>query len=70
MGPAWLPAGLLLAALLNAVVSEILDVAPTFGTRFGFNIWAALIVAVVIAGAIFAGLLVTMRRLNTAVAQS
>ena len=64
MGPLWLPAGLLLAALLNAVVSELLDYAPTLGTQFGFNIWAALIAAVVIAGAIFAGLLVIMSRMN------
>jgi protease PrsW len=64
MGPLWLPAGLLLAALLNAIVSELLTYAPTLGTQFGFNIWAALIAAVVIAGAIFAALLVTMQRLS------
>jgi RsiW-degrading membrane proteinase PrsW (M82 family) len=64
MGPLWLPSGLLLAALLNAIVSELLVYAPTLGTQFGFNIWAALIVAVVIAGAIFAALLVIMQRLS------
>jgi RsiW-degrading membrane proteinase PrsW (M82 family) len=64
MGPAWLPLGILAAAVLNGVVSLLLEIAPTIGTTFGFNIWAALIAAVVVAGAVFSGLLVTMRRLN------
>jgi protease PrsW len=65
MGPLWLPAGLLLAASLNALVSLLLERAPLFGTRFGFNEWAALIAAVVVAGGVFAGLLGVMRRLNS-----
>lgn len=65
MGPLWLPIGLLLAAALNALVSLLLERAPLFGTRFGFNEWAALIAAVVVAGGVFAGLLAVMRRLNS-----
>jgi protease PrsW len=65
MGPLWLPIGLLLAASLNALVSLLLERAPLFGTRFGFNEWSALIAAVVVAGGVFAGLLAVMRRLNS-----
>lgn len=65
MGPLWLPIGLLLAAALNGLVSLLLERAPLFGTRFGFNEWAALIAAVVVAGGVFAGLLAVMRRLNS-----
>jgi RsiW-degrading membrane proteinase PrsW (M82 family) len=64
MGPAWLPIGLLVAATLNGLISLLLERAPQFGTRFGFNVWAALIAAVVVAGAIFATLLTIMNRLN------
>jgi hypothetical protein len=67
MGPVWLPLGLLLAASLNGLISLLLERAPSIGTRFGFNLWAALITAVVVAGAIFAVLLTIMRRLNSSV---
>jgi RsiW-degrading membrane proteinase PrsW (M82 family) len=63
MGPLWLPAGIVLAAALNATVNLLLDQAPLFGT-FGFNIWAALIAAVVVAGVIFGALLTIIKRLN------
>lgn len=66
MGPAWLPIGLLLAATLNAIISQLLDRAPTFGAKFEFNEWIALIIAVVIAGGVFAFLLQTINRLNRA----
>lgn len=65
MGPVWMPVGLLIAASLNGLISLLLERAPQFGTRYGFNIWAALIAAVVVAGAIFATLLTIMNRLNT-----
>jgi RsiW-degrading membrane proteinase PrsW (M82 family) len=63
MGPLWLPAGIVLAAVLNATVNLLLDRAPLLGT-FGFNVWAALIAAVVVAGVIFGVLLSIIKRLN------
>ena len=70
MGPLWLPAGIVLAAALNAAVNLLLDRAPLMGT-FGFNVWAALIAAVVVAGVIFGALLTIIKRLNeTAVARA
>lgn len=63
MGPLWLPVGLLIAAALNGVISMILELIPQLGT-FGFNVWAALIAAILIAGGIFFFLLTTMQRLN------
>jgi protease PrsW len=66
MGPLWLPLGLLLSAALNAVVRLLLDRAPLFGAGFGFNIWASLIAAVMVAGGVFAVLLNIIQRLNSA----
>lgn len=63
MGPLWLPVGLLVAAALNGVISMTLELIPQLGT-FGFNAWAALITAIIIAGGIFFFLLRTMQRLN------
>ena len=63
MGPLWLPGGLLVAAALNGVISMTLELIPQLGT-FGFNAWAALITAIIIAGGIFFFLLRTMQRLN------
>jgi protease PrsW len=71
MGPVWLPLGIVLAAALNGVVRLLLDRAPLFGTNFGYNNWAALIAAVIVAGGIFAVLLNIIQRLNkTTIARS
>ncbi len=64
-GPLWLPAGLLLAALLNGTITYLLDQLPLLGA-FAFNPWYGLIGATLVAGATFAVLLTTIRRLNAA----
>lgn len=65
MGPFWLPGGLLLAALLNGVVTVVLNEVTTLG-NFGFNPWYGLVAATLIAGGTFAILLRIMQRLNSA----
>ncbi|MEN9934842.1 MAG: hypothetical protein RLZZ387_1421 [Chloroflexota bacterium] len=65
MGPLWLPAGLLAAALLNGAVNTLIDRAPLIGT-FGFNAWYGLVAAAVIAGVTFGSLMAVMGRLNAA----
>lgn len=70
MGPIWLPIGLVLAAILNGVISTVLDILPTLGGRFGFNLWYGLIGAGLIAGVTFAILLTIINRLNAQLTRS
>jgi RsiW-degrading membrane proteinase PrsW (M82 family) len=64
-GPFWLPLGLILAAVLNGVVSFLLGQVTRIGS-FSFNPWYALALAVVVAGVTFYVLFVIIRRLNAA----
>jgi len=66
MGPFWLPAGLLLAAVLNGIVTVVLNELTRIG-NFGFNPWYGLVAATLIAGVTFAILLRTMHTLNRAI---
>ena len=69
MGPFWLPAGLLIAAVLNGIVSYVLGEVTSLNTTVrasAFNDWYGLIVAVVVAGATFVALFAVIRRLNAA----
>lgn len=63
MGPVWLPLGLATAAGLNGVTSWVLRELPALGT-FGYNAWAGLIGAALLAGGTFAFLFATLRRIN------
>lgn len=65
MGPLWLPLGLTIAAVLNGGTSYVLRELPSVGT-VGYNVWAGLIAAAVLAGATFAVLFATIRRVNRA----
>jgi RsiW-degrading membrane proteinase PrsW (M82 family) len=65
MGPAWLPLGLSLAAVLNGIVSYVLREVPMVGA-VGYHPWYGLIVAVAVAGLTFAALFRIIRRLNAA----
>jgi protease PrsW len=65
MGPAWLPLGLTLAAVLNGIVTHVLRVVPTLG-GFGYYPWYGLVVAAIVAGATFFVLFRLIRRLNAA----
>jgi RsiW-degrading membrane proteinase PrsW (M82 family) len=64
-GPFWLPEGLIIAAVLNGVVSYLLRQVTRLGS-FSFNPWYGLVLAVVVAGITFYLLFVIIRRLNTA----
>jgi RsiW-degrading membrane proteinase PrsW (M82 family) len=66
MGPAWLPLGLTLAAVLNGIVSQVLRVVPTLG-GFGYRPWYGLVVAAIVAGVTFFILFRLIRRLNASV---
>lgn len=63
MGRFWLPFGLVIAAVLNGIVSVLLREVTTLG-NLGFNPWYGLIVAVLVAGGVFALLLRIIQRLN------
>lgn len=65
MGALWLPAGLLVGALLNGSVSLLLQEITTIGS-LSFNPWYGLVAATIIAGSVFAGLLRTIQQLNAA----
>lgn len=60
----WLPAGVTLAAVLNGVVSVLLQEVSTQGLRF--TPAYGLVLAAAVAGATFAVLFVTIRRINAA----
>ncbi len=67
MGPLWLPAGLTTAAVLNGIVTFILNYLPTIHTSVrnsSFHIWYALAGAALVAGIIFILLFRMIRRLN------
>lgn len=65
MGPLWLPMGLLVVAVLNGVVDNLLDVANSLG-GLDFNPWYGLALATIVAGGTFVILFTTIRRLNAA----
>lgn len=64
-GPFWLPIGILLAAVLNGVVSYLLGQVTRIG-GFAFNPWYGVGVAAVVAGVTFYALFMLIRRLNAA----
>lgn len=64
-GPFWLPMGIMIAAILNGVVSFLLGQVTKLG-GFTFNPWYGLVVAVVVAGVTFYALFMLIRRLNAA----
>jgi RsiW-degrading membrane proteinase PrsW (M82 family) len=64
-GPFWLSEGLIIAAVLNGVVSYLLGQVTRLGS-FSFNPWYALALAVIVAGVTFYLLFVIIRRLNAA----
>ena len=63
LGPLWLPIGLTIAAVLNGIVTYVLG-EVTMITKFTFNPWYGLIVAVIVAGATFVALFALICRLN------
>ena len=64
-GPFWLPQGLIIAAVLNGVVSFLLGQVTRIGS-FSFNPWYGLALAVIVAGVTFYVLFIIIRRLNAA----
>lgn len=64
-GPFWLPTGVLVASVLNGIVSFLLGQVSRIGS-FSFNPWYALVGAVIVAGVTFYFLFITIRRLNAA----
>jgi len=64
-GPFWLPQGLIIAAVLNGIVSYLLGQVTRIGS-FSFNPWYGLALAVVVAGVTFYILFIIIRRLNAA----
>ncbi len=70
MGMFWLPGGLVLAAVLNGLVTyllgEVSTIAATSVRSSVFTPWLGLVVAVVVAGATFFVLFTLIRRLNAA----
>lgn len=66
MGPFWLPAGLIVAAALDGVVTYVVSQVPMLGQGFSYNPWYGLVVAAVIAAAVFAVVFAVIRRLNAA----
>ena len=56
MGALWLPAGVTLAAVLNGIVTFVLNRAPSLGSTVrdaSLNIWYSLIAAAIVAGVTF-----------------
>lgn len=64
MGPLWLPSGLLLAAILNGLITYTLREVTSNGVHF--NPWYGLIVALVISSIVFTILFALIRRLIAA----